>query len=80
MSVFSLGAQVPCQGGDADDDAHEDGGVCFPVCRLCVPATGGRPDVLRVPVPVLGHRLHVAMRWHARNGISSAYGTRGPPP
>lgn len=39
VSVFSLGAQVPCQGDDADDDSGEDGSVRFPVGGLCVPAT-----------------------------------------
>ena len=39
-SVFSLGAQVPCQRGDTDDDSHEDGSVRFPVSGLRVPATG----------------------------------------
>ena len=40
VSVFSLGAQVPCQRGDTDDDSHEDGSVRFPVSGLRVPATG----------------------------------------
>lgn len=48
MSELSLGAQVECQSGDAEDDGHADGGVRFPVGGLRIPATGRRPDVLGV--------------------------------
>lgn len=49
VSEFALGAQVPRQGCDADDDGAEDGGVCLPVGGLSVPAAGWRPDVLGIP-------------------------------
>jgi hypothetical protein len=54
VSEFSLGAQVPCQRSDAYDDSHKDSRVRLPIGRLCVPATGRRPDVLGVPISVLG--------------------------
>lgn len=50
VSDFPLRAQVPGQGCEADNDAHEDGGVGAPVGGLGVPATARRPDVLGVSV------------------------------
>jgi hypothetical protein len=48
MAVFPLGAQLPHQGRDAEDDDAEDGRVGLPVGRLRIPTTGRRPDVLGV--------------------------------
>lgn len=47
---LAVGAHAPRHGGDTEDDAHHDGRVGAPVGRLCVPAAGGRPDVLGVAV------------------------------
>lgn len=43
-----LGADPPDNGNGAEHDGADDGGVQLPVRGLRVPATGRRPDVLRV--------------------------------
>lgn len=48
MAVLSVGAQLPHQGCDTEDDDAEDGRVGLPVGRLRIPTTGRRPDVLRI--------------------------------
>lgn len=45
---FFVGAQLPRQSGDAEDDETKDGRVGLPVGRLRVPTTGRRPDVLGI--------------------------------
>lgn len=50
VSELALGAEVPHQAGDAQNDNSEDGCVLLPVGWLCIPATSRRPDVLRVSI------------------------------
>jgi len=48
ISVLSLCRHVPDDGGASCDGQAEDHRVCFPVVRLRIPPTGGRPDVFRI--------------------------------
>ena len=50
VSVLFLRADAPRHGCDSDDYTEHDRGVCAPVLGLGVPTTGGRPDVLGVPI------------------------------
>lgn len=49
-SAFSVGREAENDCNDAKDDGTGNEGVGAPVGRLGVPATGRRPDVLRVTV------------------------------
>lgn len=46
--VFVLGAVIEGHGGESEDNSTHDEGVGFPIRRLSIPTTSGRPDVLGV--------------------------------
>jgi hypothetical protein len=50
VSVLPLRADAPRHSCDSNDYTKHDGGIRAPVLGLGVPTTGGRPDVLGVPV------------------------------
>ena len=52
IANLPFGAEFPHRAGESDDDKAHDGGVGFPVVRLAIPASGWRPDMLRVPEPI----------------------------
>jgi len=47
--MLTLGAEAPGRGNNSDDCSADDGRVGFPVRRLSVPASCGRPDFLGIP-------------------------------
>lgn len=40
VSEFTVGAQLPGESSQAQNDGSENGGIGFPIRWLCVPATG----------------------------------------
>lgn len=46
--ALAVGAKLPGNGDDAEDDSASNQRVAAPVGRLSVPTTGRRPDVLGV--------------------------------
>lgn len=56
VTVFAVGAEGPCQSGDAGNGEAHDGRVGLPVCGLRIPTTGWRPDVLGVPARGAGQK------------------------
>ena len=77
VSELPLRADAPHQSCDSKHDTHDNSGVCLPVLRLSVPTTGGRPDVLGVPVVAM---LSAIESHHARVRGCYTYGTLAPPP
>jgi hypothetical protein len=77
VSVLPLRADAPHHGCESKHDTHDNSGVGLPVLWLSVPTTGGRPDVLGVPVVVLSSAIG---SHHARARNCYTYGTLAPPP
>jgi hypothetical protein len=77
VSVLPLCADTPGHSCDSKHDTHNNSSVCLPVLRLSVPTTGGRPDVLGVPVVALSSAIE---SHHARARDCYTYGTLAPPP
>ena len=71
MAVLSVGAQLPHQGCDTEDDDAEDGRVGLPVGRLRIPTTGRRPDVLGV---ARRGRCRLGIRGATRQSMRSFFG------
>jgi hypothetical protein len=77
VSVLPLRADAPHHGCESKHDTHDNSGVGLPVLGLSVPTTGGRPDVLGVPVVALSSAIG---SHHARVRNCYTYGTLAPPP
>ena len=77
VSVLPLRADAPGHSCDSKHNTHDDSRVRLPVLRLSVPTTGGRPDVLRVPVVA---KPSAIKSHHTRVQDCYTYGTLAPPP
>lgn len=56
VTVFMLRAVVEEQCGKPESGSTDNKRIELPIARLCVPATGGRPDVSRVAVIIIYNR------------------------
>jgi hypothetical protein len=69
VSVFPLCTEFPCASCNPKYDKTHHGSVCFPISRLCIPATGWRPDVLGIANCIDQPRATIWTRSHTRTGF-----------